>query len=209
MWNQVVRGASCALLLACGSSSGAGVTRGEDAGVAKVVEDPDATEFTTDAAVVDAGADVAVVVKDASVDAAPPPVNVFTGAPAYVQGTANGNTYTIGAHNQGEVGKPCLKCHVAGLSYMFAGSIGGDISNSIPGCEVRVTDVGLNKTFSVYTDGIGNFWRWPEVNAPAVGPFRVGIRNAKAVKVPTGMACGVDCNACHNNAERTRLWLPQ
>jgi hypothetical protein len=122
-------------------------------------------------------------------------------------------------HMNTVVDKDCFQagCHgTTGPTWGFGGSVHVAATGGAPvaGAEVRVTGPDGTVYASTYTDADGNFW----IDQPAAGPIpansRVGVRNATAKQIMTGVvsgggATGAACNSggtCHGGA-MTKLFL--
>jgi hypothetical protein len=116
--------------------------------------------------------------------APPPPSDVFTNAPPYV------NTVGQSAHN---AGRDCMGgCHNHGFT--FAGTIYDAAGKAVAGAEVRLVD-STGKGISVHSGSDGNF----HSSTSWTGPAHIGARNAttKALMVSTVPTGKGGCNGCH------------
>lgn len=138
------------------------------------------------------------------VDASPPPpVNAFTGAPAYVATT--GRSARKNAHGNG--GNPsklaCLSCHKTGGNapvWFAGGTVFTSAAGTTPAAqvEVRLRDA-TGKGASTYSDADGNFYFTPAQAAGLAFPLQVAARDATTVKPMVTMLTMGDCSAaaCH------------
>jgi hypothetical protein len=153
-----------------GSTSMSTTATGSDGGEGGTVDPQDAGKAPPPPPPADAGA--------------PPTVDVFTGAPAFVSNVASDS------HNAGQ---NCMGgCHDHGFT--FAGTLTDGNGNGVAGAEVRLVDTN-GVAISVYTGSNGNFHSSTAFTAPA----HVGARDAadKALMITALTASNGGCNGCH------------
>ena len=135
---------------------------------------------------------------------APPPTNVFNGAPPFASQT--GPT----THN---AGKDCMQCHATGggdaPQFTFGGTLYDGSGNAVVGAEVRLLDANGTAT-SVYTGPSGTFY---SRGSGFAGPANVGARNASstAEMLVTLASSGGGCSSCHctgTGCSTTPIHLP-
>lgn len=144
----------------------------------------------------------------------PPPVNAFTGAPAYVATT--GRNARKNAHGNG--GNPaklaCLSCHRAGgnaPTWFAGGTVFTSAAGTTPApqVEVRFRDA-TGKAASTYSDADGNFYLTPGQANGLAFPLQVAARDATTVRPMVTMLANGDCSAaaCHGGATVGAVHVP-
>lgn len=140
----------------------------------------------------------------------PEGLDVFAGAPSY-RATSGRNTFKFGKHpGFGDPAKePCMKCHGPGGTgprFFAGGSVFKDkaASAAVSQVEVRLVDA-AGKSFSTYTDTLGNFVVTEQAAATAglTFPLSVGVRDATTAKLMTDTITSGDCNSssCHGGSQ--------
>ncbi len=157
------------------------------------------------------------IAPDSTADAAEP-VTAFTGAPAYMAGTAKGSSLKTGSHPNGTpagnpAGLDCKTCHVAGGTagdkvWGISGTVYNTVSGNapVPQAEVRLVDATGKELAKVYSDALGNFWS-NAITVPAGA--KVGVRNATATKVMVAPLTTQDggCQKAGCHAAPQRIFL--
>jgi hypothetical protein len=164
------------------------------------------------------GADGAIAADAAPmIDAAPPPINAFTGDTTGYVATA-GTPTDNAAHNfpgntpvTNPAGQPCLTCHIAGgagVPFMFAGTVWTTAAATAPAAEVEVRlrdNAGIGT--STYTDAFGNYFVLLGAAATFSPPAHPGIRTATTTDLMTGAIDNGNCNDCHRAGGQTPIHL--
>jgi len=144
----------------------------------------------------------------------PPPVNAFTGAPAYVATTGR-NARKNDHGNGGNAAKlACLGCHRAGGNapiWFAGGTVFTSAAGTTPAAqvEVRFRDA-TGKAASTYTDADGNFYLTPGQANGLTFPLQVAARDATTVRPMVTMLPNGDCSssACHGAAAVGAVHVP-